>query len=354
MQVPVDPAGLGRAKQAISVPTGTAHNNESRPSHKGQKGIHMKKTLIGKPQDLLRLIGLQFFAEGGSAGGDGGTGASPDAAAADVSDAGQGENVPEGTQAAETTPAEDQPAEETETRAQRYERFRKEFEAELKRDSDASTKKIVERRLKSHKALADKVAEHYGLASNDYEAMMNALEGDKDALRERAATNGRTEEDQRTIERLEAKERQRELEAEENRKVDAYQRIINQANECRAKYPDFSLEALEADTRGRGLLASGLLSVTEVYEMIHRDELDAQTAQTASAKTAEKVMGTVRQNRARPSEGGMSAGAAPATQITSDMLTPDVMSQIDRFVHIHGSCSEADMLAIINAARRGR
>lgn len=322
----------------------------------------MKKIMIGNPGELTRLVGLQFFAEGGAGAGDAGTGAGQDAAAND--DAAQGGNdqsgqeaAPEGAgnEGAENAAADSQPAVETaEQRAARYQEMLKEFAVELKRDQDARTKNVLERRLAKYKALAEATGTHYGLAPGDIDGMMKALGEDQNAIRERALKNQRSVEDQQIIERLEAREKQAQIEANEQRLMSAYEKVLNQAAECRARYPDFDLGALESDVRAKGLLASGLMSVTEVYETINRDKLTQQAVQTATAATAEQVMGKVRGNLNRPSEGGMRGGTPAVTQITEDMLTPDVMAEIDRHTRRHGGCSEADMLAIINASRRSR
>lgn len=322
----------------------------------------MEKIMIGNPGELTRVIGLQFFAEGGAGAGDAGTGAGQDAAAID--DAAQGGNDQSGQEAAqqgagnegaENAAAEDQPAAETpEQRAARYQQLRKEFAAELKRDLDATTKNVVERRLAKYKALAEATGTHYGLAPGDIDGMMKALGEDQNAIRERALKNQRSVEDQQIIERLEAREKQAQIEANEAKLMSAYEKVLNQAAECRAKYPDFDLGALENDVRAKGLLASGLMSVTEVYETINRDKLTQQAMQTAGAAAAEQVLGAVRQNLNRPSEGSVRGGSAAVTQISEDMLTPDVMAEIDRFTRRNGKCSEADMLAIVNAARRAR
>lgn len=300
---------------------------------------------------MLRLS-LQFFAEAGDAG-DGAVGDGQDDAADGTEDITEDDELDaydeegEGQEDAEGD-ADDEPEAGTLTEDEEYAQFCTRFADRIKAESDAKTRNVVERRLKNTKDLTAKVAEHYGLAANDYAGMIAALDGDTDAIEVRAARAGRTVEDQKFIERAEAREREEAIAKEEAQAAEAYETILAQSRECKAKYPDFSLEELEANERAVRLLSTREMSVTEVYETINRDKLTQAAVNEAADKSARKVMGQVRSNRSRPTEGSMSGGRAPVTEVTAEMLTDDVMDAIDRYQHIHGTCSEAEMLTIIN------
>lgn len=114
---------------------------------------------------------------------------------------------------------------------------------------------------------------------------------------------------QRQIEAYKRKEKQQALEADRFARFQAHQQ---QAAELKKTFPDFDLLA-EMDDRTFATMLNNGFSVEEAFYTVHRKELMQASSQAAAKQAAESLSAAIQAGRARPTEGGLSKGAATRT-----------------------------------------
>lgn len=191
------------------------------------------------------------------------------------------------------------------------------IKGKYKAEYDARMREAVTRRLQSKNAELDAVRpimailqQRYGVedGKDAAGAVLDALRRD-DAYWESAAEKaGMTAEQYRQIVTVEA--RNRELQAiladqqTEQRRNETYRRLTAEAEQMRAVYPDFDVEAeLRSGSAFGDLLRSGIDMLT-AYQVCHQRDFLAAAQQRAETKAANAV----RANQSRPAENGSGSG----------------------------------------------
>lgn len=237
-----------------------------------------------------------------SAFGEGGEGAAAPAAA-------QGSNnaAPAQPQSSETAPvaqAQEQaaqpPAEPT---------FDELVKGKYKGDFDKRVQDIVKNRLKTTNAELDGMRpimailqQRYGV--EDAAAVRQALENDNAYWQSAADQAGMTAEQYRRLALAESQSR--ELQARlaqqqtQERLNETMRQLSAQAEEVKAKYPEFDINAELAGNPRFGAMVKNGIDMLTAYQVCHQDEFLAAAQKQAEAKVAESV----RSNQARPAENG--------------------------------------------------
>lgn len=287
----------------------------------------------------LYALNLQLFAEGG----DGGTGA--EGSATDTGgfvDSTQGVNG--GNTNVQTPDAQDIDAKPVNRKAEFKKlikgEYKDEFQAIMNDRLKGSHEQVA--RLESLSPLLEMIASKYGVDSKDADALIKAVEDDNSYYEDEAMERGITVEELKRIRKIEREnaafkkaddERIAREKAEER-----YRTWFKQAEETKAIYPGFDLEAeLNADERFGNLLMAGV-DVRTAFQVLHQDEIlpaaMQYTAKTVEKKVADKIMA----NGRRPAEGGNSSQSASVTKIDVSKMTnaemDDILRQVKQGVKI--------------------
>lgn len=294
---------------------------------------------------LFPKLDLQLFAEG-AGGGDGGTGAegatgvTATAAGSQKGDKNPLANVKYGIQDA---PAAEEPA-QTAT-PDRNAAFEALIKGEYKDLYDARVQDTVQKRLKGSKENEAKLnaltptleilAKKYGVDANNIEALNKAIEEDDTYFEDEALERGISVEQLKQIRKMERENAQlkaqmQEAERQENgRKL--YDSWMQQAEQAKAVYPSFDLEAEMANPRFLDLLRSNV-DVRTAYEVLHKDEIIPAAMQFTARTVEQKLTNKIMANGARPAENGMSSQGAAVTKSDVSQLSKADRQEIIRRV----------------------
>ena len=179
--------------------------------------------------------------------------------------------------------------------------FEKLIKGEFKQEYDARIRDTLQKRLKDHKDLSQKLealtpavramAQRYGVDPEDIPALTRAVETDRATAI-----------------------RQPQLQAQHQTQV-----WKNQALQTYQTYPDFDLGREMADPRFTRLLRADV-DVKSAYELLHRQEHIAQAMAYAAGQTERRLADKLTAAKNRPGENGMTgASAAAAKQDVSQM-----------------------------------
>lgn len=169
------------------------------------------------------------------------------------------------------------------------------------------------------KKIMSAVAMRYGIKDSDPEAILSAIENDKNLLDDAAAKAGLTPTQYKRMMELEQEKTARERQDEQNRKAQLKeqfsQQLNRQAAECKKLFPGFDLENELQNKDFADLLKAGV-DVTKAYKTVHMDEIMSGGMKMAMQKGTERVAAAVRSNARRAEEGG--SGSSPAVSISKD------------------------------------
>ena len=249
-------------------------------------------------------------------------------------DAGAGPAVGAGEGAAAPDAANDQRRAAFEKSLEDYkdlyeERFKSQLDRRMK--SAAREAENLKGQNARYQALAQSVANRYGLDPGDMDALSKAVDEDESWLEEQAARNGLTVEQQKHMNALEAENQRfkaaREQAERQQRANETLGRWRAEAEELKQVYPDFDLDAEAANPDFADLLGKNV-SMRTAYEVVHHDELMTGAMQYAVNRTANAVAASVRANGLRPSQGRSGAAAAVGTDVNA--LTKSQMEELER------------------------
>ena len=263
---------------------------------------------------------LQRFAEGATAGGEGGTvEGTVDDAQKDTTKIVYGKEV---------TDKGDEGTEEPET-SNNEPTFDELIKGRFKDEFSRRTQEIVKNRVKNIKGAEDDMrklapaldilAEKYGVTnSGDIQELVQAITND-DALYEQEALDRGI--DIPTLKHIKSIEAQNKRLAQEmaqkernTQNMEAWQEILRQSDALKEYYPDFDID-VEMQNEDFGHLVTVGVPVKTAFEVIHHDELQAQMAGIVAKNTAKKVANSVRANRKRSGEAG---GGGQSVQVKRD------------------------------------
>lgn len=256
-------------------------------------------------------IDMHLFAEGGAAAG--GEGAQSGAAESVAGNAGQ-------MQTAEP----DEMPEDTDLDAE-FEslikgKYKSEFDRRIQRIAQNKQHKLQEARKTADDAqgLVNLLSTRYGLENASAADVMQAVQQDDAYWQDAAAKEGMTVDQYRHMSELEAQNRQLigRYEAEQREAAARQQmdRWVQQADECREKFPNFDFDAELQNQEFVQHLRNGV-PVTKAYMYTHMDELMTGAMAMTADKVKESTAAAVRSNVSRPIEGAIGGGPAATLKV---------------------------------------
>lgn len=169
------------------------------------------------------------------------------------------------------------------------------------------------------KKIMNAVAMRYGLTDADPDALLNAIESDKNLFDDAAAKAGLSPTQYKRMMELEQEKATRDRQTEQRRKEELKeqysQQINKQAAECKKLFPNFDIGKELQNKEFADLLRAGI-DVTKAFRTVHMDEIMSGGMKMAMQRGTEKVAAAVRQNARRATEGG--AGNSPAVSLKVD------------------------------------
>ncbi len=285
----------------------------------------MDKTIL-----FPMFLDLQLFGEG-AGGGDGGTGAEG-ATGANATAAVSQTGVTTPDAEVEAAPAEDRNA-----------KFEELIKGEYKDLYDAKMQDTIKRRLKGSQETVDKynaltptlemLAKKYGVDASDIAALNKAIEDDDSYYEEEAFEKGITVQQLKEIRKMEREnaELKRQME-EQNRKENAnrlYAQWMEQEQQTKSVYPNFSLRAEMQNPKFVDLLRSNI-DVRTAYEVIHKDDIISGAMQFAVNKAEQKITNKIIAGGVRPTENGTSSQGASLTKSDVSLLTKEERAELNR------------------------
>lgn len=270
-------------------------------------------------EEIIRLKGLQLFAEGAGAGtGEGG------------SDAGS----QTGAQAAA---AEAPTAEPT---------FDELIKGKYKADYDARVQKTIQARMRGAKANEERLAktepllqmlgQKYSVDAGDVDGLMAALDNDEQMWQAEAADKGMSVENLkalRTAERENAMlKRQQELNQREAAARETYTKWATQAEQAKQKFPGLDLESCLEDAQFVSMLQSGV-DVESAYWARYHDDIMQAGMEKATAEAQKKLSASVASGSRRPAESGVGNGPTVSQKVdVSNMSRSEFTAYMDRIM----------------------
>lgn len=270
-------------------------------------------------EEIIRLKGLQLFAEGAGAGtGEGG------------SDAGS----QTGAQAAA---AEAPTAEPT---------FDELIKGKYKADYDARVQKTIQARMRGAKANEERLAktepllqmlgQKYSVDAGDVDGLMAALDNDEQMWQAEAADKGMSVENLkvlRTAERENAMlKRQQELNRREAAARETYTKWATQAEQAKQKFPGLDLESCLEDAQFVSMLQSGV-DVESAYWARYHDDIMQAGMEKATTEAQKKLSASVASGSRRPAESGVGNGPTVSQKVdVSNMSRSEFTAYMDRIM----------------------
>lgn len=291
---------------------------------------------------------LQLFAEGaGESGTAEGTNAGVTEAVAALQEKGRKNNpladVKYGIQDEEPPVAE---AEQKEPAApDREKAFEELIKGEYKDLYDRRVREALKKRLKGTQENAERLQalaptmelleKRYGVKAGDLEALNQAIEEDTGFYEDEAARMGIPVEQLKQMRRMERENQQLrqtmdELRTRENADR-VYRQWLEQEQETRQVYPQFSLETEMENEQFLRLMRSGV-DVKTAYEVVHKDEIIPAAMQFAAKTAEQKVVNKIRAGSARPMENGVQDQSASLVKTDVSQLSKADRAEIIRRV----------------------
>ena len=283
-------------------------------------------------------LNLQLFAEGA---GDGGTGAEgAKGVTASVTSMQKGETNPladviygKQQETAQTASAEEKTAPE------QSRDLKAEFESYIKGDYrdiyNEKVQNIVQNRLKNTKETVDKynalspvletLAKKHGVDPTDIEALQKAIDEDDYYFQEEALEKGVTIDELKRIRKIEREnadlKKQMQEQATKENASKLYASWMQQAEQLKAVYPSFNLEAEMQNPKFVDLLRVPSIDVRTAFEVLHKDEILPAAMQYTAKTVEQKLTNKIRANGARPAENGMNSQSAAVVKSDVSQLS---------------------------------
>jgi hypothetical protein len=251
-------------------------------------------------ETLLRLS-LQFFAEGGGDGGDGGSAEAT------------GGEAPAGAETTDTsdTPAPDGSKTYTSEDAAAVAKQFKMIPHNAVKERYKGTFDKAERydTLRSHLGA---VADKYGVSVDDPEGLANAILNDQASVRAKAQELGISEDLAATIVKADAQNAINSAREKARVKQEEYARMAEEERLTKEAYPMFDY-ATAAKNKAFKMLVDGGLSMKEAYEMSHHSSLSAAAMEAAKEQLRAELRAELEASNGRPREGATRATSGTST-----------------------------------------
>lgn len=287
---------------------------------------------MAKEKKLMKIV-LDLFGEGGDGAGASAQGDAQGAAPETTRGSKSGETkILYGKQSSESgeiaTGAKDPPAAgesgkgqvTSDTLEERRKAYNELINGEYKDFYTQDTQRIIDKRFRETKnleaqlakqqPLMDMLAQRYNVTDGDPGKLQKALDSDTVYWAQAAEDAGMTVEQYREFSRLKSQNKAL-LDAQQRRQnQDAAMQTLHkwtaEAEQLKAKYPKFDLDAECANRDFLSMLKSGV-PVEHAYKVIHMDEIVNEAKMTTAAQTEKRVVDNVRAKGSRPAENGAAA-----------------------------------------------
>lgn len=297
--------------------------------------------------NIIPMLNLQLFADGGAAaGGDGGTaqGQGVTAEAASQQTKGDLASVKYGVQPEEAAPAAEVQKETAEPIDLNAE-FEALIKGKYKAQYDARMQDTIKKRLKGTQEIVDKynkarptfdaLGKKYGVDASDIDALNKAIEDDDSYYEAEAAERDMTVEQLKGFKKMEREinaYKQREIDRQNQENADRLLKVWHEQEEQTKKvYPNFDMAAELQNEQFRNLIENNV-SVQAAYEVIHRDEIIPAAMQFAAQAVEQNISKKIAANGARPSENGMGGVASAVVKSDVSKLTKMDIDEVARRV----------------------
>lgn len=211
----------------------------------------------------------------------------------------------------------------SDTLEERRKTFRDMVNGEFKDVFTEETQRIINRRFSENRTLEaqvqaqqpviDMLMQRYKIGDGDMKKLAEALENDNTYWSEAAEEAGMTVEQYKKFQQLQREndafqKAQQNQRAREQQNQQA-QKWFMEAQEVKAKFPNFDLKAELQNPHFTAMLKSGT-PVEHAYKVVHFDELMNDAVQVTATATEKRVTGNVRARGSRPAENGTTAQSA--------------------------------------------
>lgn len=203
----------------------------------------------------------------------------------------------------------------------------------MKQFYNEDTQKIINKRFKESKGLQESLGKKEEILSllrerynaTDDEMLSNAIQNDNLLWEDTAAQMGMTVDQYREYTKISREQQQKDAMIEQYQRQEQarhqYNQWLNEAQDVKAKYPEFDLNAELANPNFAGLIAQRnpqyQISMTQAYEICHLDDVKAQTA----SATEKNVVNNIRAKGQRPVEGAVNSQSAVIVKNDVSKLT---------------------------------
>lgn len=216
------------------------------------------------------------------------------------------------------------------------------IKGEYKDQFTSEVQSIINRRFKETKGLQeqlsaqqpvlDKLMARYNIQGGDMSALSQAIDSDRSLWEQAAEDAGMTVEQYRRIQNMELENMRLKRAQQENIARMMAQRQVEtwnqQAQEIKAEYEDFDLEAELQNPAFKAMLKAGA-PMKNAYEALHMGDIKAGVARKAGEAREKQVTDNIRARGQRPTEGG-SSGAGITYSSDPSKLTARERDELAR------------------------
>jgi len=257
-----------------------------------------------------------------------------------VSEAAEGEQAP----AAGERPEESSQVKTTsDTLEARKAEFEKLIKGEYKDLFDQRMHAVINRRFAETRALQeqsqkvrpilDTLRQKYGVA--DVDQLARAIENDDSYYEQEAEEQGISVQQLKRIKKMERENQElRRAREEMQRRQGAekvYQKWVDEADQVKAVYPGFDLEA-EIKNPGFARMLRAGVDLKTAYQVLHMDEVIGGAMSYTASQVAQATVANIKAKAARPAENGINAGAGVIVKNDVSKLSADDRREIARRV----------------------
>ena len=201
---------------------------------------------------------------------------------------------------------------------------------EYKAEHEKYVQRVVKDRLKSHYEILGLVAQKYGVDVNSEtfkDDLRAALVSDDSVYEKYAEEHDVSINEAKRMVGIEQQLKQATQEAAERKEQEEYARTIDAlrsvAKGTKSEYPEFDLDTYMADDRFRRLVVAFGGDTTKAYEALNHRTLKQRAVMEAETRAQAAVANSVRANKTRPLEGGISSTNS-AIDSTPDFRSMDL------------------------------
>lgn len=174
--------------------------------------------------------------------------------------------------------------------------------------------KILKKQIDDVKPILDILGPKYGISDGDMAKLAKAVQEDTSLIEDQATEMGMTVEQYQKYRQLEREnaefKRAQQEAAEQQSRKQAYDKLLKEADDLKATYPGFDLEAeLSNEKTGQdfaSVLRSGA-SLKAAYQAVHFDDILPNAMHLAAEKQKEATAKNIQSRNTRPAENGISS-----------------------------------------------